>query len=100
MASIPSVADGQFLKDLPTMKPLVSSPQQWVLGNANVGFVIYTESSEASLDLTQVPHSYTVRFISPKTGEMTTSAEQVKGGTVVTVKNPTGTASVIWLQKR
>lgn len=100
MASIPSVADGQFLKDLPTMKPLVSSPQQWVLGNANVGFVIYTESSEASLDLTQVPHSYTVRFIAPKTGEMTTSAEQVKGGTVVTVKNPTGTASVIWLQKR
>lgn len=100
MASIPTVADRQFLKDLPTMKPLVSSPQQWVLGNANVGFVIYTESSEASLDLTQVSHAYHVRFISPKTGEITTSAEQVKGGTVVTVKNQTVTASVIWLQKR
>lgn len=101
MASIPTVADRQFLKDLSTMKPLASSsPQQWVSGNANVGFVIYTESAEASLDLTQVPHSYTLRFISPKTGEMTTSAEEVKGGTVVTVKNPTGTASVIWLKKR
>ncbi len=102
MASIPTVADRQFLKDLSTMKPLASSssPQQWVSGNANVGFVIYTESAEASLDLTQVPHSYTVRFISPKTGEMTTSAEEVKGGTVVTVKNPTGITSVIWLQKR
>ncbi|AYQ34565.1 pectate lyase [Runella sp. SP2] len=101
MASIPTVADRQFLKDLSTMKPLASSPpQQWVSGNANVGFVIYTESAEASLDLTQVPHSYTLRFISPKTGEMTTSGEEVKGGTVVTVKNPTGIASVIWLKKR
>lgn len=101
MASIPAVADRQFLKELSTMKPMASSsPQQWGLGNASAGFVIYTESAQVSLDLTQVPHSYTVRFVSPKTGEITSSPERVKGGTVVTVKNPTGMASVIWLQKR
>ena len=101
MASIPSVADTQFLKDLSIMKPLASSsPQQWALGNANIGFVIYTDASEASLDLTAVPNSFSVKFIHPKTGEVVSSNDSVKGGSVVTIKNQTGAASVIWLKNK
>lgn len=100
MANIPPVADNQFAKEVAQMKPLPQTQSnQWVLGNPNHGFVIYTDASEVTLDLTAVPHSFSVKFIHPKTGEVGSSNDFVKGGSVVTIKNQTGAASVIWLKK-
>lgn len=100
LASIPSVADVQFLKDVSTMKPIGSqSVSQWVLGNDKVGFVIYKESSEtAKLDLSQTNGVFAVSFINPKTGEVTSSNEVIKGGNIVEL--PSNASNIIWLKNR
>lgn len=101
LASIPPIADTQFLKDVSIMKPIASqAANQWVLGNEKAGFVIYKESAEAvKLDLTQINGSFSVSFINPKTGEVAASGEKIKGGEIIEVKNQIGGNTVVWLQK-
>lgn len=101
LSSIPPIADTQFLKDVSIMKPIVSlATNQWILGNGKIGFVIYKESFETvKLDLTQINGTFSVSFINPKTGEVSTSNEKIKGGEIVEVKNQIGGNTVVWLQK-
>jgi len=64
-----------------------------------VGFVIYKESAEAvKLDLSQTVGAFSVAYINPKTGQVTSSSEIVKAGSVVEFSsNP---SNIIWLKKR
>ncbi|MFN8349619.1 MAG: DUF6298 domain-containing protein [Spirosomataceae bacterium] len=100
LASIPSVADTQFLKDVSLMKPMASqASDQWVLGNEKAGFVIYKESNETvKLDLSQTVGTFSVAYINPKTGVVTSSNETVKAGSKIEL--PSNASNILWLKRR
>ncbi|WP_198424772.1 DUF6298 domain-containing protein [Spirosoma endbachense] len=103
MPTIPLIADPQFLTDAAQMQPLdltQTAPNQWILGAEKTGYILYNESpNPVQLDLTKAVGSFSVSYVNPKTGRITKSKEVVKGGGMVSLKNQSTDAEVIWVKK-
>jgi len=99
LPALPATTDKQFLSDASAMKSidLPGSPKdQWALGNAAKGYIVYSNSSVVHLDLA-ANASYKAKWIDPKTGEALPGEEQVKGGNSVEIKSPKSGEAILWL---
>lgn len=98
---LPASTDKQFLTDASTMLP-VSLPgdpkDQWALGNAAKGYIVYTNSGDVHLNLA-ANAVYKAKWIDTKTGQSISGEEQIKGGKNVEIKNPKGSEAVLWLMR-
>ncbi|GAB3917508.1 DUF6298 domain-containing protein [Larkinella terrae] len=103
LPNIPPVSDPQLLADAAHMKPLdlPQTPENhWAMGDEKTGYLLYSESTNAvSLDLTKVTGLFSVSYVNPKTGQVAKSKETLKGGSVVSLKNPTEGAGIIWVKR-
>ena len=76
---------------------LPGSPKdQWALGNAAKGYIVYSNTNSIHLDLA-ANASYKAKWINPKTGEVLPDEQQVKGGSNTEIKNPGTGEAILWL---
>jgi hypothetical protein len=102
LVNIPAIAYPEFLSAASAMQPvdLLNQKGQWMLENLGRGYIVYSDGSEpVKLDLTKFPGSFTVQWIDPKDGHAISKEEKVKGGTIITLKNPHAEAGVAWVSK-
>ncbi|MBE9665263.1 DUF6298 domain-containing protein [Mucilaginibacter boryungensis] len=99
---LPAGTDKQFLADASVMKPmdLPGTPSsQWALGSAAKGMIVYNNTDNA-IHLNLVANAnYKVQWLDPKTGQVLTGGQQVKGGNGVEIKSPSTGASILWLSR-
>jgi hypothetical protein len=101
LPALPATTDKQFLSDASAMKSidLPGSPKdQWALGNAAKGYIVYSNSDIIHLDLA-ANASYKAKWIDPKTGEALPGDQQVKGGNGVEIKSPKSGEAILWLTR-
>lgn len=100
MATLPQLLPRLLLEQAAQMQPVEPSNKregQWILGNPTTGFIVYSSSMDAvQLDLTQLKGNLKACWIDPKSGKEIQS-EQVTGGKITELKNPTHTPAVLWL---
>ncbi len=89
LAVIPQIANGDFLKKAAQMQPVeLNGNNLWALGNKKGELIIYGEGSEiAKVDLPKSTSSKQVRWIDPKTGNI--SKKQQKNG-----------ITIMWISKK
>ena len=103
LASLPPIADPSFLKEAAEMKPAVSEnsgQKQYVLGKTGTGYIIFCESGNVKIDLSDDKNNYQLKWINPSTGEIIQSEIQLTGGTVSSNKAPFEGAVVAWILKK
>lgn len=103
LASLPAIADRSFFKDAAEMKPTVSEnsgQKQFVLGKKGIGYIIFCESENVKIDLSDDKSNYQLKWINPSTGEILKSEIQLTGGTVSSNKAPFEGAVVAWILKK
>ncbi|WP_221412345.1 DUF6298 domain-containing protein [Dysgonomonas sp. 520] len=100
MACLPEISDRNFLSAASSMKPIESqnTDNQYVLGNVEKGYIIYTMNGSVSLDI-ESKYKYDVLWINSKTGK-TTKAKQVKGGGKIELQRPSDQVNVAWLVRK
>ena len=99
LPALPATTDKQFLNDVSTMKgiDLPGNPKdQWALGNAAKGYIVYSNSDTIHLDLA-ANASYKAKWIDPKTGEALPGEKQVKGSKDIEIKTPKSCEAILWL---
>jgi hypothetical protein len=64
--------------------------------NGNKGWVVYSDGT-SPVRLNLPSGSYAVRYINPKSGELTADEAGVKGGSSVELKSPQPGAIVLWV---
>lgn len=101
-SSLPKIENRFFLDAVSEMKPLqeLNRTNQYVLGNKNTGFIIYSNNSEINLNLSKVTGKFIVHRINKDNGTITKDKNEIKGGNQVKLANPDSKGTVIWLQKK
>lgn len=85
------------------MKPVVPEnlgSKQYVLGKKGIGYIIFCESGNVKIDLSDDKSNYQLKWINPSTGEILKSEIQLTGGTVSSNKAPFEGAIVAWILKK
>ena len=103
LCSIPKVNIPRFYIDALQMKPMgtmTSAGRYWGMGKPETGYIVFSKSSEISLDLSRDKGSYTVRWINPETGVQTGKAQKVVAGGIVTLHTPSAGDYVVWLSRK
>lgn len=99
LASLPVIADAGFLKAASHMNIIQSQTKdgQYVLGNPNVGYIIYSEDKSVQLDMTGVKGTYEVFEIDAMSGKVISVKDFIKGGQVIDLPI---SKNILWLQKK
>lgn len=100
LTNLPAIANDQFLKDAAEMSSVLpdnSHEKNYTLGQKGTGYIVFCESSELKIDLTDDENDYRLRWIDPSTGEITDSDATLIGGGKRSVKVPVQGAAVAWL---
>ncbi len=100
LASLPTVPDARFLvqaSELKSMPRNNTSSKQYVLGKEGLGYIIYSESQNVTVDLTSDKKSYLLKWINPSTGETRNSEVKVTGGKLNTINSPFQGPVVAWI---
>ncbi len=99
LACLPKMKSETFLKAAATMQIMenLNSDGQYVLGNKDKGYIVYTDNKTVKLDLSNSSGKFDVYEVNTKTGEITKQKQQVKGGSVIESNTQ---SAVIWLDKR
>jgi len=105
MAELPPLVSPQFLVDVPKMKPYEPpeglAAHQWVLGDPEFGYVVYSHSgSKIRLDLSPAKQSFVGSWIEPGSGRLTTIKGPIEGWKMVDLDTPGGGPCVLWLTKQ
>jgi hypothetical protein len=98
---LPAATDAKFLADAGTMKPieLPGAPAgQWALGNAK-GTIVYNNTDNAIRLNLAANTNYKIQWLDPKTGQVLTGEQQVKGGNGVEIKSPNTGTAILWLTR-
>lgn len=102
MASLPQLLPQSFLAQAAQMQPIQTRGNvagQWMLGNASVGFIVYSNSAlPIVLDSKGLNGPLSVSWIDPKSGREIKS-EKVEGGKMVELKKPVDAPIVLWLSR-
>ena len=97
LPNLPAGIDKGFLKDAAQMNVIASTNgNQYVLGNPNKGYIVYTKNGDISLDLSKSNKTFMAKWITPSTG-VSTKGEMIKGGKELSLKAPQNGAMVLWL---
>ena len=103
LASIPIINDAAFFENAlgmanVTMKnPLA---QQYVLGKKGIGYIIFCESGDIKIDLSDDKNNYSLKWINPSTGEILYPKIRIFGGIASSLNAPFEDAAVAWLYKK
>lgn len=100
LASLPLINDRAFLEEASLMSPARNEnavPGKYILGKKGSGYIIFTESGSARINLTDDNKSYRLKWINPSTGEIFTTKSLIRGGSVTQYEAPFDGASVAWL---
>ena len=100
LINLPAIADGRLLKEAAKMSCLAADnlhEKNYTLGKKGTGYIVFCESSELNIDLTDDKNNYRLRWINPLTGEITDSDGILKGGDRRSVKAPVEGVAVAWL---
>lgn len=103
LCAIPYVENPRFYADADQMRPLAeytSENRYWGMGNASVGYIIYTKPGTVSLDLSGEKGNFTVRWINPLNGRQEGKAEKVAAGRVVQLDVPSKADRVLWMSRK
>lgn len=100
LVNLPAIADKQFLTDAAQMSRFpAENPQDkiYALGKKGTGYIVFCESSELKIDLTNDQNNYHLRWIDPATGAIIDSDDELNGGDIRSIKGPADGAVVAWL---
>jgi len=102
LASVPRVPDARFAEAVANMTPVAGLPAgQWALSDNKTGLLLYHEGkTPTQLDLSQLKGTFVVRRINPKTGQIASKKETVKGGRTATIPSSGDGTEIIWLAKK
>ena len=70
---------------------------QYVLGNSNIGYIIYTEKQSVTVDLSSEKGTYAVYQVNSKTGAVKDIKRKLKGGGSF---NLAISQNIVWLVKQ
>lgn len=103
LASLPIINDAAFFENAlgmanVTMKNPLS--QQYVLGKKGTGYIIFCESRDIKIDLSDDKNNYSLKWINPSTGEILYPKIRIIGGTATSIDAPFEDAAVAWLYKK
>jgi hypothetical protein len=100
LPNLPAGLEAGFLKDAAQMSVVKSqSENQCIIGNPDKGYIVYSKSGEATIDLSASTKTYVAKWIDPATG-VSTPAGKVKGGKTMTLKAPKSGTAVLWLSAK
>ena len=103
LASLPIINDAAFFENAlgmanVTMKNPLS--QQYVLGKKGTGYIIFCESRDIKIDLSDDKNNYSLKWINQSTGEILYPKIRIIGGTATSIDAPFEDAAVAWLYKK
>jgi hypothetical protein len=102
LTSLPPIREERFWSDAAKMSCTnMDNPasKQYVLGKAGTGYILFGETKNVTIDLTNDKSNYHLKWINPVTGEATASKEAIRGGRKETLVAPTEGPVVAWLFK-
>lgn len=100
LPNLPAGLEKGFLKDAAQMSVIKSqSETQYILGNPEKGYIVYSKNGGATIDLAASAKTYVAKWIDPATGTGT-PAGKVKGGKTTTLKAPKSGTTVLWLSAK
>jgi hypothetical protein len=100
LANIPAMGDAGFVAAASAMKPVDGpSKEQYTLANAGNGYIVYSNGSDVQVDLTNASGSFKVKWFNAGNGQAIGKEEKIKGGKLVTLKNPKQGSVVAWIRK-
>jgi hypothetical protein len=100
LANIPAMGDAGFVTAASAMKPVDGpSKEQYTLANAGNGYIVYSNGSDVQVDLTKVSGSFKVKWFNAGNGQVVAKEQKVKGGKLITLKNPKQGSVVAWIRK-
>ena len=98
LPNLPSGIDREFLKEAVAMHVIPSeNNDQYLLGNPDKGYIVYSKSGNISLDLSKSSKTFVAKWINSKTGELSGKGEKIKGGKLVSLNAPKSGTAVLWL---
>jgi len=100
LACLPVIKDKSFLQEASAMSALteLNTEKQYVLGNPEKGYIIYTEDGDLNLNINN-NNKYTLLWINPKTGEVINTKQVIKGNEEIKITTPDKSAGVVWIKK-
>lgn len=101
-ASLPVINAGAFFENAAEMSVIkMENPKakQYVLGKAGTGYIIFCESPEIKVDLSDDHNNYSLHWINPSTGAILNSEIRISGSVTTSIKAPFEGAVVGWLCK-
>ena len=100
LPNLPAGLEKSFLKEAAQMSVVKSqSDNQYILGNPDKGYIVYSKTGEVSIDLSANGKTFVAKWINPSTGESAVG-EKIKGGRNVTLKAPKSGTTVLWLSAK
>jgi hypothetical protein len=101
LPNLPANTNAQFLSDAAAMRPvdLTATPSnQWALGNAARGFIVYCNTSDKIRLNLPAGGNYLARWINPKDGQLIDGSQQLKAGSAeITV--PFAGPVILWVTR-
>ncbi|MHC4568921.1 MAG: DUF6298 domain-containing protein, partial [Planctomycetota bacterium] len=101
--NIPGLTSQPLLTAIPRMKPFdmpADAHGQYALAEPGQGYLIYSRSGETiKLELGDIKGAFAVRWIDPKSGEVSVDGEVIAAGTGVELR-PRFKPCVLWLTKQ
>ncbi|MCR4824714.1 MAG: DUF6298 domain-containing protein [Bacteroidales bacterium] len=101
MCALPAVPDESFWRQTLPMVPVDAlhlAGKQWGMGLPGTGYVVYCVADKIMLDLRRDRNDYTLRWIDPATGAWDGDAQQLRGGSRLTLPAP-APGRVAWLSR-
>lgn len=102
LTNLPKIGNENFYQSALQMERLpikTSNTPEYTLGKKGIGYIIFSETEKLQVDLSNDNNSYTLQWINPSTGEISSSKKKLTGGKMNAVDAPTKGAVVAWLQK-
>lgn len=101
LACLPVIHHDDFLRQASSMSVLsdLNTDNQYVLGNPDEGYIIYTENGSIELNI-NTKSKFDLFLINPKTGEVIKSKQKIKRDNQIRIVSPDKQTCVAWIVKK
>jgi hypothetical protein len=102
LLALPTIAEDRFYRETVEMTPLpaLTSPgAYWGMGKAALGYVVYTQAGQLTLDLADDKTTYVARWFTPG-GQPLGKRSTLTGGKALALEKPGTTDAILWLSKK
>ncbi|MCX6236095.1 MAG: DUF6298 domain-containing protein [Bacteroidia bacterium] len=101
-ASLPKIENYSFFENATEMSVVsMKNPptNEYVLGRKGTGYIIFSESGNIKIDLSNDKYNYSLKWINPSTGAIVATQNRLSGGVATSINAPSEGAVVLWLSK-